>query len=160
MELTLKQKFILDKKQKEVNFLWRNPLVADEVASMGKEWLSDNEITWKLWQREGSDQLGISPEAIWTFLKEKGLWVQVRKAIKFMPLVKNSHDTIARSVMSEDEQVALKAAMWVQEKMNPDYEDKKNPTVSIQNNTITAISINVKEDVEDTAYLLAEFENE
>jgi len=73
MELTYKQKFIMDKKQKEVNFLWRNPDIADEVAAMGKEGLSDNEITWKLWQKEGSEQLGISPEAIGTFLKEKGL---------------------------------------------------------------------------------------
>jgi len=160
MELTYKQKFIMDKKQKEVNFLWRNPDIADEVASMGKEGLSDNEITWKLWQKEGSEQLGISPEAIGTFLKEKGLWVQVRKAIKFMPLVRNSHDTISKSMGSEDEQVALKAAMWVQEKMNPDYEDKKNPTVSIQNNTITSINIQVKEDVEDTKFLLAEYEDE
>ena len=86
--------------------------------------------------------------------------MQVRKAIKFMPLVQNSHDTISKSMGSEDEQVALKAAMWVQEKMNPDYEDKKNPTVSIQNNTITSINIQVKEDVEDTKFLLAEYEDE
>jgi len=44
--------------------------------------------------------------------------------------------------------------------MNPDYEDKKNPTVSIQNNTITSINIQVKEDVEDTKFLLAEYEDE
>lgn len=123
---------------------------------------SDNEITWALWKKEGAEKLGISPEAIHAYLKERGLDGRTRKAIKFVPLANKAQDTIERSMTSKDENIALKAAMWVQEKLNPDFEDKRNGTVNIQNNTsnVTAINIQVKEEEEDLSYLLADVDHE
>lgn len=77
-----------------------------------------------------------------------------------MPLVKKSRDVIDTSMGSEDEQLALKAAMYVHEKMNPDYEDKKIGTQVNNTHIITQINIETVEDKEDVSYLLADIDEQ
>lgn len=143
---------------KETNFLHTHDL-GDEVLEYGKLGMNDNEIVFKLWKKEWSEKMGISPEAINKFLKEYWLSTKIRTAIKFMPLVGKSETVIENSLSSEDEQVALKSAIWVQEKLNPDFNEKKGD-VTVSNTSITNISINVREESEDLSYLLAEVTDE
>lgn len=152
--------FILDRKREEVNFLWKHPELSTEVVDYAKQGLSDNEITWKLWNIEWAEKIGISPEAIGAFLKEKWLGTRIRQAIKFMPLVKKSKDVIDNAMNSDDEAIALKSAMYVHEKMNPDYEDKKIGTQVNNTNIITQINIETVEDEKDPSYLLADVHDE
>ena len=125
VNLTKSQEWKLKQIRKESNFLWMNSTLWDEVFEMGKEGKSDNEITWALWQKEWAEKFWISPEAIWQYLKDRGLDSRTRKAIKFIPIVDSANSIIGTLALNaENEAVKLKAATWIADKYDIDTEPK------------------------------------
>lgn len=145
VNLTKSQEWKLKQIRKESNFLWMNESLGNEVFTLGKEGKSDNEITWALWQKEGAEKFGISPEAIWQYLKDRGLDSRTRKAIKFIPIVDSANSIIGTLAMSaENEAVKLKAATWIADKYDIDTEPKwegKGTTNIFQMSGITQIVV-------------------
>lgn len=145
VNLTKSQEWKLKQIRKESNFLWMNSTLWDEVFEMGKAGKSDNEITWALWQKEWAEKFWISPEAIWQYLKDRGLDSRTRKAIKFIPIVDSANSIIGTLAMSaENEAVKLKAATWIADKYDIDTEPKgegKGTTNIFQMSGITQIIV-------------------
>lgn len=125
VQLTTQQKFILDKKRQETSYLWRNPEIWDVIYALGKEGKSDNEIIFDIYNNGTEDLLEFSPESVKTYLNERGLSTQIRKAIKFVPVVNEANKgimDIAKS--SENDAVRLKALTWIADKYDLDTEAK------------------------------------
>lgn len=125
VQLTTQQKFILDKKRQETSYLWRNPEIGDVIYALGKEGKSDNEIIFDIYNNWTEDLLEFSPESVKTYLNERGLSTQIRKAIKFVPVVNEANKGIMDiAKTSENDAVRLKALTWIADKYDLDTEPK------------------------------------
>ena len=146
-QLTTQQKFIIDKKRQETSYLWRHPEVWEVIYAMGKQGKSDNEIIYDIYNNWTDDLLEYSPESVAAYLNERWLSKQVRKAIKFVPVVNEANWFISNIARDEEvkPEVRLKAAMWIADKYDMDTEakgEKGNTTNNIfQMNGVTNIIV-------------------
>lgn len=132
------QDFVLLKKQQEKSYLWTHPEVGDKVYELGKSGMSDNEIVFEFYNQWWDDLMEFSPEAVCQYLKERGLTTHVRRAIKFVPVVRSAHDwIISIANNSEREDLKLKALTWIADKFDLDKEKE----VGVTNNVFTMNNI-------------------
>lgn len=135
-----KQDFVLLKKQQEKSYLWTHSDVGNKVYELGKSGMSDNEIVFEFYNEWWNDLMEFSPESVCQYLKERWLTSQVRRAIKFVPIVRKAHDWIIDiSENSEREDIKLKALTWIADKF--DLEKEKDSLGGVTNNVFTMNNI-------------------
>lgn len=130
------QDFAIAKKQEEKRYLFLNPIVWEKIYDMGKNWMSDSEILYEVYNSwEYWELLQFSPESINLYLKERGLTTQVRRAIKFTPVVRDSQKGIqAIATTSEDDSVRLKALTWLADRFDYENKEEKAEKGNVTNN--------------------------
>lgn len=140
MTLTHSQRYMMDKVRDDELILQRSEFLGNTVFNMAKEGKSTDEILVWLWDNQHWEKYGLMPQAINNYLSKRGLTIEVRKALRNIPILEAVDEWIMRRVAMGSE----KTLLFMKEKLDPDFQkkDQNNVTNNIAKQ-ITQINIQV-----------------
>lgn len=144
METTLttadKQKFMMEQLREHELILYRDTYLGDKVFEMARSGKSTDEILVWIWDNDYGKKYGLMPQAINNYLSKRGMNIEVRKALRAVPLL----EKVDKAMMSRIEAGSDKLIEFAKKNLDPDFKAKDNTTnVTNIGKQITQINIQV-----------------
>jgi len=153
METTLttadKQKFMMEQLREHELILYRDTYLWDTVFEMARSGKSTDEILVWIWDNDYGKKYWLLPQAINNYLSKRGMTIEVRKALRHIPLL----EKVDKAMMTRIEAGSDKLIEFAKKNLDPDF--KAKDTWNITNviwKQITQINIQVVAPEEEEVY--------
>lgn len=145
-----KQKFMIEQLREHELILYRDTYLGDTVFEMARNWKSTDEILVWIWDNDYGKKYWLLPQAINNYLSKRGMNIEVRKALRAVPLL----EKVDSAMMKRIEAGSDKLIQFAKENLDPDFKKKAEWTTSVNiQKMITSINIQVvKPEVEEEVY--------
>ena len=153
METTLttadKQKFMMEQLREHELILYRDTYLGDTVFEMARSGKSTDEILVWIWDNDYGKKYGLMPQAINNYLSKRGMNIEVRKALRAVPLL----EKVDKAMMTRIEAGSDKLIEFAKKNLDPDFK-AKDTTTNVTNigKQITQINIQVVAPEEEEVY--------
>ena len=144
METTLttadKQKFMMEQLREHELILYRDTYLWDTVFEMARNGKSTDEILVWIWDNDYGRKYWLLPQAINNYLSKRGMTIEVRKALRHIPLL----EKVDKAMMTRIEAGSDKLIEFAKKNLDPDFKPKDTTTnVTNIGKQITQINIQV-----------------
>jgi len=153
MEITLttadKQKFMMEQLREHELILFRDTYLGDTVFEMARNGKSTDEILVWIWDNDYGKKYGLMPQAINNYLSKRGMTIEVRKALRHIPLLEKVDDAMMKRIEAGSD----KLIEFAKKNLDPDFK-AKDTTTNVTNigKQITQINIQVVAPEEEEVY--------
>jgi len=124
METTLttadKQKFMMEQLREHELILYRDTYLGDTVFEMARSGKSTDEILVWIWDNDYGKKYGLMPRAIDNYLSKRGMTIEVRKALRHIPLL----EKVDKAMMTRIEAGSDKLIEFAKKNLDPDFKAK------------------------------------